>query len=95
MRRRAHARAGRNRPSSRARRAGGVVLGRHNSLRISTSIFATSPTISAAIASEFAESDGLHQSSLILLGLLLFVLTFFVLAGARLMLMRLETKAGK
>lgn len=66
-----------------------------NSFRISSSIFAPGTTISAAIASEFAESDGLHQSGLILLGLLLFVLTFFVLAGARLMLMRLETKAGK
>lgn len=66
-----------------------------NSFRISSSIFAPGTTISAAIASEFAESDGLHQSGLILLGLLLFVLTFFVLAGARLMLMRLEKKAGK
>ncbi len=66
-----------------------------NSFRISSSIFAPGTTISAAIASEFAESDGLHQSGLILLGLLLFVLTFFVLAAARLMLMRLETKAGK
>src|SRR6266702_1331106 len=60
-----------------------------NSFRISSSIFAPGTTISAAIASEFAESDGLHQSGLILLGLLL-----FVLAGARLMLMRLEKKAG-
>ncbi len=65
-----------------------------NSFRISSSIFAPGTTISAAIASEFAESDGLHQSSLILLGLLLFVLTFFVLAAARLMLLRLEKKAG-
>ncbi len=65
-----------------------------NSFRISGSIFAPGTTISAAIASEFAESDGLHQSGLILLGLLLFVLTFFVLACARLMLMRLEKKAG-
>ncbi len=65
-----------------------------NSFRISSSIFAPGTTISAAIASEFAESDGLHQSSLMLLGLLLFVLTFFVLAGARLMLMRLQKKAG-
>ena len=32
------------------------------------------PSTPAAIASEFAESDGLHQSGLILLGLLLFVL---------------------
>ncbi|MGJ4930387.1 phosphate ABC transporter permease subunit PstC [Bradyrhizobium sp. HKCCYLS2038] len=66
-----------------------------NSFRISSSIFAPGTTISAAIASEFQESDGLHQSSLILLGLLLFVLTFFVLASARLMLARLEAKAGK
>lgn len=65
-----------------------------NSFRISGSIFGPGTTISAAIASEFAESDGLHQSGLILLGLLLFVLTFFVLAGARLMLLRLEKKAG-
>jgi phosphate transport system permease protein len=65
-----------------------------NSFRISPSIFAPGTTISAAIASEFAESDGLHQSGLILLGLLLFVLTFFVLAAARIMLLRLEKKAG-
>ena len=65
-----------------------------NSFRISGSIFAPGTTISAAIASEFAESRDLHQSALILLGLLLFVLTFFVLAAARLMLMRLERKQG-
>jgi phosphate transport system permease protein len=65
-----------------------------NSFRISASIFAPGTTISAAIASEFAESRDLHQSALILLGLLLFVLTFFVLAAARLMLQRLERKAG-
>src|SRR5438067_152408 len=66
-----------------------------NSFKIQSSIFAPGTTISAAIASEFAESDGLHQSGLILLGLLLFVLTFIVLACARLMLLRLEMKAGK
>src|SRR5436190_2425814 len=65
-----------------------------NSFRITGSVFSPGTTISAAIASEFAESDGLHQSGLILLGLLLFALTFFVLAAARLMLMRLENKAG-
>ena len=66
-----------------------------NSFRISSSIFAPGTTIAAAIASEFQESDGLHRSALILLGLLLFILTFFVLAAARLMLRRLEKKAGK
>ncbi len=65
-----------------------------NAFRISSSIFAPSTTISAAIASEFAEASDLHQSALILLGLLLFVLTFFVLAAARLLLMRIERKQG-
>ena len=65
-----------------------------NAFKITGSIFAPGTTISAAIASEFAESSGLHQSGLILLGLLLFVLTFAVLAAARLMLMRLERQAG-
>ena len=65
-----------------------------NAFRITGSVFSPGTTISAAIASEFAESDGLHQSGLILLGLLLFVLTFFVLAMAQLMLMRLAKKAG-
>ncbi|MBX9758754.1 MAG: phosphate ABC transporter permease subunit PstC [Beijerinckiaceae bacterium] len=65
-----------------------------NSFRIQDSIFAPGTTISAAIASEFAESGGLHQSALFLLGLLLFVLTFIVLALARLMLLRLERQKG-
>ena len=65
-----------------------------NSFKIQSSIFAPSTTISAAIASEFAESSDVHQSALILLGLLLFVLTFAVLAIARYMLMRVEKKAG-
>ena len=65
-----------------------------NAFRITGSVFSPGTTISAAIASEFAESDGLHQSGLILLGLLLFMLTFMVLAAARLMLMRLEKQAG-
>ena len=65
-----------------------------NAYRITGSIFSPGTTISAAIASEFAESDGLHQAALIELGLLLFVLTFLVLAAARLMLLHLERKAG-
>ena len=66
-----------------------------NAFKIQGSIFAPGTTISAAIASEFAESSGLHQSGLILLGLLLFLLTFIVLAAARLMLRRLEIKQGR
>ena len=65
-----------------------------NAFKIQSSIFAPATTISAAIASEFAEASDVHQSALILLGLLLFVLTFAVLAIARLLLMRVEKKAG-
>ena len=65
-----------------------------NSFKIDGSIFSPGTTISAAIASEFAESSDLHRSALMYLGLLLFILTFFVLAAARLMLMRLEKRAG-
>ncbi len=51
-------------------------------------------TISASIANEFTEAVGdLYTSSLIALGVLLFVITFAVIAGARLMLMRLNRKA--
>jgi phosphate transport system permease protein len=65
-----------------------------NSFKIDGSIFSPGTTISAAIASEFAESDDLHRAALMYLGLLLFVLTFFVLSAARLMLARLEKRSG-
>src|SRR5882724_1350663 len=41
-----------------------------NAHKVAASILAPGTTISATIANEFAESDGLHQSGLILLGLL-------------------------
>jgi phosphate transport system permease protein len=54
-------------------------------------LLAPGTTIAASIANEFAEAVGdLYTSSLMALGLILFVLTFVVIAGARLMLMRLE-----
>ena len=67
-----------------------------NAQRLSASILQPGTTISATIANEFAEATGgLYQSALIALGLLLFVLTFVILAIARLLLARLEIKAGK
>ncbi len=67
-----------------------------NAQRLSVSILQPGTTISATIANEFAEATGgLYQSALIALGLLLFVLTFVVLALARLLLARLDVKAGK
>jgi phosphate transport system permease protein len=92
-------------PWSRAGVIGGIMLGLGRALgetmavtfvignahRISASLLAPSTTISAAIANEFAEAVGdLYTSSLFALGLLLFVLTFTVIAAARLLLLRLE-----
>ncbi len=67
-----------------------------NAHKISASILAPGTTISATIANEFTEAVGdIYTSSLIALGLLLFVITFIVLAIARYMLLRLEMKGGK
>lgn len=66
-----------------------------NAHRVSTSLLAPGTTISATIANEFTEAVGdLYTSALIELGLILFVITFFVLAAARFMLMRIEQKSG-
>jgi phosphate transport system permease protein len=61
-----------------------------NAHRIGASLFAPGTTISAAIANEFNEAVGdLYTSSLIMLGLILFLITFIVLAVAKFMLLRL------
>ena len=67
-----------------------------NAHRISPSLLAPGTTISASIANEFTEAVGdLYTSSLIALGLILFIITFIVLAIAKIMLMRLEAQAGR
>jgi phosphate transport system permease protein len=66
-----------------------------NAHRISSSLLAPGTTISATIANEFTEAVGdLYTSSLIALGLILFLITFIVLAAARFMLMRIEKRIG-
>ena len=66
-----------------------------NAHKISASLLAPGTTISATIANEFTEAVGdLYTSALIALGLILFVITFIVLALARYMLMRLEQRVG-
>jgi len=66
-----------------------------NAHKVSASILAPGTTISATIANEFTEAVGdLYTSSLIALGLILFVITFIVLAAARYLLMRLEKRVG-
>ena len=62
-----------------------------NAHSVSASILAPGTTISASIANEFTEAVGdLYTSSLIALGLILFVITFIVLAAARYLLLRLQ-----
>ena len=66
-----------------------------NAHRISASILQPGTTISASLANEFTEAFGdLYRSSLIALGFILFIITFVVLAIAKLMLLRLQKRAG-
>jgi phosphate transport system permease protein len=62
----------------------------------SLSLFEPATSITAALANEFAEAqEGLHQSSLTLLGLLLFAITTVVLLLSRLLLAQLVKNEGK
>ena len=66
-----------------------------NAHKVSASLIAPGTTISATIANEFTEAVGdIYTSSLILLGLILFVITFIVLSFARYLLMRIERRIG-
>src|SRR5437763_672384 len=66
-----------------------------NAHNISASILQPGTTISASLANEFTEAVGdLYLSSLVALGLILFVIIFIVLAFAKLMLLRLQKRAG-
>ena len=69
------------------------VLG--NAHRLSASLLEPGNSIAATIANEFTEADSdVYRSSLIALGFLLFVVTFIVLAIAKLMLRRLAQYEG-
>jgi phosphate transport system permease protein len=66
-----------------------------NAHKVSASLLAPATTISATIANEFTEAVGdLYTSALIALGLILFVITFIVLAAARYLLLRIERRIG-
>ena len=70
------------------------VIGNFNQLS-SPSLFEPANSITSALANEFAEAaPGLHQASLIYLGLVLFFITFVVLACSKLLLARLERAEG-
>jgi len=66
-----------------------------NAHHINMSLLAPGTTISATIANEFAEALGdLYIPSLIYAGLVLFFITFIVLAAAQLMLHSLDRRSG-
>jgi len=70
------------------------VIGNFNQLN-SLSLFEAANSITSALANEFAEAGtGLHQASLIYLGLVLFFITFCVLALSKLLLARLRRAEG-
>lgn len=65
-----------------------------NTVRFSVSLLEPGTTIAALIANDFAEATDTYRSALLLLGFVLFIVTFFVLALARLMLMQLARREG-
>lgn len=70
------------------------VIGNFNQLD-SLSLFEPANSITSALANEFAEAaTGIHQASLIYLGLVLFFITFVVLALSKLLLARLKRNEG-
>lgn len=70
------------------------VLGNAHSL--SLSLLEPGNSIAASIANEFTEADSeMYRSSLILLGFVLFIVTFVVLAISRYMLRRMKKREGK
>jgi phosphate transport system permease protein len=70
------------------------VIGNTNFLN-NASLFSPGNSITSALANEFAEAEqGLHTAALIELGLILFVITFFVLSFSKLLLMRLKRQEG-
>jgi phosphate transport system permease protein len=96
-------------PTTRVGVIGGIMLGLGRALgetmavtfvignahRVKASLLAPGTTISATLANEFTEAVGdTYLSSLFALGFILFVITFIVLAIAKLMLIRLQAKAG-
>jgi phosphate transport system permease protein len=96
-------------PATRIGVVGGIILGLGRALgetmavtfvignahRVRASLLAPGTTISASIANEFTEAVGdLYLSSLIALGLILFVITFVVLAIAKLLLLRMKHRLG-
>ena len=66
-----------------------------NAHQLHVSLFMPGNSIASALANEFTEADGeLYTSALIELGLILFFITFIVLAGSKILLAQLKKREG-
>ena len=65
-----------------------------NTVKLSASLLEPGTTIAALIANDFGEATETDRSALLLLGFVLFIVTFIVLAIARYMLLQLSRKEG-
>jgi phosphate transport system permease protein len=65
-----------------------------NANRMPTSLFSPGTSIASVLANEFGEAQDLHFNTLFALGFLLFLITFVVLALAKLMIVRAERSKG-
>ena len=67
-----------------------------NAHRLNSSLFAPGNSIASALANEFTEAVGdIYSSALIELGLILFFITFCVLALSKILLLRLARMEGR
>ncbi|MDO4997050.1 MAG: phosphate ABC transporter permease subunit PstC [Neisseria sp.] len=97
-------------PYTKAGVVGGIILGLGralgetmavtfiigNTFTINSGLFNSGVSITSALANEFAEAvDTLHLSSLLYLGLILFLITFVVLCLSKLILLRLQQNEGR
>jgi phosphate transport system permease protein len=65
-----------------------------NANRMPTSLFSPGTSIASVLANEFGEAYEMHMSTLFALGFLLFVITFCVLATAKVLVKRAEKAKG-
>jgi phosphate transport system permease protein len=66
-----------------------------NTNQLSASLFDPSNSITSLLANEFGEAgEGLHKAALLYLALVLFVITFIVLAASKLLLLKLQQREG-
>ena len=97
-------------PYTKAGVVGGIILGLGralgetmavtfvigNTFNISPSLYHSGVSITSALANEFAEAvDPLHLSSLLYLGLILFLITFVVLCLSKVMLLKMQQNEGR